>query len=142
MVNYNCNPVYDEYLISSTELQCSELEVTVCTQKGFLYGGSPIIGMVSSMKTVCLLQIFILCLWGFFVSFLSSLNKNSSYLYFSQRFVAIWQHLQGHIIIMEFNTLFKKLKLYYYYCYWQTLYFKKTNWKTYKTLKTLKLHLS
>ena len=51
VVKDNCNPVYDatfEYLISSAELQGSELEVTVCTQKGFLYGGSPIIGMVSS----------------------------------------------------------------------------------------------
>ncbi|XP_055377645.1 extended synaptotagmin-2 isoform X2 [Condylostylus longicornis] len=45
----NCNPVYDssfEYLISIAELMNSELEVTVCTQKGFLSGGSPIIGML------------------------------------------------------------------------------------------------
>ena len=50
VVKDNCNPVYDatfEYLISTAELMQSELEVTVCTQKGFLSGGSPIIGMVS-----------------------------------------------------------------------------------------------
>lgn len=35
-----------EYIISAVELQTTELEVTVCTQKGFLSGGSPIIGMV------------------------------------------------------------------------------------------------
>lgn len=52
VVKDNCNPVYDatfEYLISMAELMQSELEVTVCTQKGFLSGGSPIIGMVSRM---------------------------------------------------------------------------------------------
>ncbi|KAH8406683.1 hypothetical protein KR222_003005, partial [Zaprionus bogoriensis] len=45
----NCNPVYDasfEYLISIAELRHTELEVTVCTQKGFLSSGSPIIGML------------------------------------------------------------------------------------------------
>ena len=45
----NCNPTFDatfEYLISSAELHTSNLEVTVCTQKGFLSGGSPIIGMI------------------------------------------------------------------------------------------------
>lgn len=50
VVKDNCNPVYDatfEYLISTAELLQSELEVTVCTQKGFLSGGSPIIGMVN-----------------------------------------------------------------------------------------------
>ncbi|XP_065356125.1 extended synaptotagmin-2 isoform X1 [Calliphora vicina] len=49
VVKDNCNPVYDatfEYLISTAELMQSELEVTVCTQKGFLSGGSPIIGML------------------------------------------------------------------------------------------------
>ncbi|XP_059621381.1 extended synaptotagmin-2 isoform X2 [Phlebotomus argentipes] len=45
----NCNPVYDatfEYIISTAELIGSELEVTVATQKGFLSGGSPVIGLV------------------------------------------------------------------------------------------------
>lgn len=45
----NCNPVYEasfEYLISQAELNSSELEVTVATQKGFFIGGSPVIGMV------------------------------------------------------------------------------------------------
>lgn len=45
----NCNPTFDatfEYLISSAELHTSALEVTVCTQKGFLSGGSPVIGMI------------------------------------------------------------------------------------------------
>ena len=45
----NCNPTFDatfEYLISSAELHTSSLEVTVCTQKGFLSGGSPVIGMI------------------------------------------------------------------------------------------------
>lgn len=48
-VKDNCDPVYDatfEYIISPAELNGSELEVTVCTQKGFLSGGSPVIGMV------------------------------------------------------------------------------------------------
>ncbi|XP_061389220.1 extended synaptotagmin-2, partial [Musca vetustissima] len=47
VIKDNCNPVYDatfEYLMSTAELLQSELEVTVCTQKGFF--GSPIIGMV------------------------------------------------------------------------------------------------
>lgn len=50
VVKDNCDPVYDatfEYIISPAELNGSELEVTVCTQKGFLSGGSPVIGMVS-----------------------------------------------------------------------------------------------
>lgn len=45
----NCNPVYEatfEYIISKAELNNTELEVTVATQKGFSIGGSPIIGMV------------------------------------------------------------------------------------------------
>ncbi|GAB0093070.1 extended synaptotagmin-2 [Sergentomyia squamirostris] len=45
----NCNPIYDatfEYIISSAELIGTELEVTVATQKGFLSGGSPVIGLV------------------------------------------------------------------------------------------------
>uniref|UniRef100_A0A1L8DZP3 Putative synaptotagmin-like mitochondrial-lipid-binding domain protein n=2 Tax=Nyssomyia neivai TaxID=330878 RepID=A0A1L8DZP3_9DIPT len=45
----NCNPVYDatfEYIISTAELIGSELEVTVATQKGFLSGGSPVIGII------------------------------------------------------------------------------------------------
>lgn len=49
VVKDNCNPVYDstyEYIISAAELLTTELEVTVCTQKGFLSGGSPVIGMV------------------------------------------------------------------------------------------------
>ncbi|XP_063707613.1 extended synaptotagmin-2 isoform X3 [Culicoides brevitarsis] len=48
VVKDNCDPVYDatfEYIISPAEMNNSELEVTVCTQKGFL-GGSPVIGMV------------------------------------------------------------------------------------------------
>ncbi|XP_017144749.1 extended synaptotagmin-2 isoform X2 [Drosophila miranda] len=49
VIKDNCNPVYDasfEYLISIAELRQTELEVTVCTQKGFLSGSSPIIGML------------------------------------------------------------------------------------------------
>lgn len=49
VIKDDCNPVYDatfEYIISSDELLKSELEVTVCTQKGFLSGGSPVIGML------------------------------------------------------------------------------------------------
>ncbi|XP_030078726.1 extended synaptotagmin-2 isoform X5 [Drosophila hydei] len=49
IIKDNCNPVYDasfEYLISIAELRHTELEVTVCTQKGFLSSGSPIIGML------------------------------------------------------------------------------------------------
>lgn len=51
MVKDSCNPVYDatfEYIISTAELNSSELEITVATQKGFLSGGSPVIGMVKS----------------------------------------------------------------------------------------------
>lgn len=49
VIKDNCNPVYDatyEYIISAAELMSTELEVTVATQKGFLSGGSPVIGMV------------------------------------------------------------------------------------------------
>lgn len=49
VIKDNCNPVYDasfEYLISMAELLQSELEVTVCTQKGFLATSGPVIGMV------------------------------------------------------------------------------------------------
>lgn len=49
VIKDNCNPVYDatfEYIISSAELMTTELEVTVATQKGFLSGGSPVIGML------------------------------------------------------------------------------------------------
>ncbi|KAH8360178.1 hypothetical protein KR093_011123, partial [Drosophila rubida] len=49
VIKDNCNPTYDasfEYLISIAELRHTELEVTVCTQKGFLSSGSPIIGML------------------------------------------------------------------------------------------------
>jgi len=49
VVKDNCNPVYDstyEYIISAAELMTTELEVTVSTQKGFLSGGSPVIGML------------------------------------------------------------------------------------------------
>jgi len=51
IVKDNCNPTYDasfEWLISMAELRHTDLEVTVCTQKGFLSSGSPIIGMVSN----------------------------------------------------------------------------------------------
>lgn len=60
VVKDNCDPVFDttfEYIISNAELVNSELEVTVCTQKGFF--GSPVIGMVGSLdakiaqKCVC-----------------------------------------------------------------------------------------
>lgn len=47
VIKDNCSPVYDatfEYLMSTAELLQTELEVTVCTQKGMF--GSPIIGMV------------------------------------------------------------------------------------------------
>ncbi|XP_058455223.1 extended synaptotagmin-2 isoform X4 [Malaya genurostris] len=46
VVKDNCDPVFDatfEYIISNAELVNSELEITVCTQKGFF--GSPVIGM-------------------------------------------------------------------------------------------------
>lgn len=49
VVKDNCNPEYDanfEYLVSMADLQSTELEVTVATQKGFLSGGSPVIGLV------------------------------------------------------------------------------------------------
>lgn len=49
VVKDNCDPIYDatfEYTISPAEMNSSELEVTVSTQKGFLSGGSPVIGMV------------------------------------------------------------------------------------------------
>lgn len=49
VIKDNCNPIYDatfEYIISSAELLMSELEITVATQKGFLSGGSPVIGMI------------------------------------------------------------------------------------------------
>lgn len=51
VVKDNCNPVYEttfEYTISSAEIMQTDLEVTVCTQKGFLsYSGIPTIGSVS-----------------------------------------------------------------------------------------------
>lgn len=46
VVKDNCNPVFDatfEYLISVAELNSSQLEVTVCTEKLI---GSPILGMI------------------------------------------------------------------------------------------------
>ncbi|XP_070496285.1 extended synaptotagmin-2 isoform X1 [Chironomus tepperi] len=46
VVKDNCNPVFDatfEYLISVAELNTSQLEVTICTEKLI---GSPILGMV------------------------------------------------------------------------------------------------
>lgn len=49
VVKDNCNPEYDanfEYLVSMADLLSTELEVTVATQKGFLSGGSPVIGVV------------------------------------------------------------------------------------------------
>lgn len=51
VVKDSCNPVYDvpfDYFLSPAELSNTELEVTVATQKGFLSGGSPVIGMVST----------------------------------------------------------------------------------------------
>lgn len=53
VIKDNCNPVYDasfDYLISIAELRQTQLEVTVCTQKGFLSGSSPIIGMVGILR--------------------------------------------------------------------------------------------
>jgi len=47
VIKDNCDPVFDatfEYIISPAEMNSSELEVTVCTQKAFL-GSSPVIGM-------------------------------------------------------------------------------------------------
>lgn len=58
VVKDNCDPVYDatfEYIISPAEMNNSELEVTVCTQKGFL-GGSPVIGMVILCHIQCVCQ--------------------------------------------------------------------------------------
>lgn len=55
IIKDNCNPVYDasfEYLISMAELLQSELEVTVCTQKGFLATSGPVIGMVQNTPSV------------------------------------------------------------------------------------------
>ncbi|XP_026466139.1 extended synaptotagmin-2 isoform X2 [Ctenocephalides felis] len=49
VIKDNCNPVFDEsfeYIISQGELSTTQLEVTVATQKGFLSGGSPVIGQV------------------------------------------------------------------------------------------------
>ncbi|XP_017465615.1 PREDICTED: extended synaptotagmin-2-B [Rhagoletis zephyria] len=49
VIKDSCNPVYEstfEYLISTAELAQTALEVTVCSQKGFIYGGSPIMGML------------------------------------------------------------------------------------------------
>lgn len=54
VVKDNCDPVYEqnfEYVISPAELNSSTLEVTVCTQKGFLSGGSPVIGMVITFSS-------------------------------------------------------------------------------------------
>lgn len=49
-----------EYIISAAELITTELEVTVATQKGFLSGGSPVIGMVCVVcYGILQLQIFI-----------------------------------------------------------------------------------
>lgn len=53
VVKDNCNPEYDanfEYLVSMADLLSTELEVTVATQKGFLSGGSPVIGVVRYWK--------------------------------------------------------------------------------------------
>lgn len=55
VIKDNCNPIYDvtfEYIISAAELHTSSLEVTVATQKGFLSGGSPVIGMVCVIKFI------------------------------------------------------------------------------------------
>lgn len=49
VIKDNCNPTFDaefEYVISTAELQTTELEVTVATQKGLFSGGSPVIGAV------------------------------------------------------------------------------------------------
>lgn len=65
VIKDNVNPVYDatyEYIISGAELKTTELEVTVATQKGFLSGGSPVIGMVSFflyLKCGCFFLIFV-----------------------------------------------------------------------------------
>lgn len=61
IVKDSCNPVYDatfEYIISTAELNSTELEITVATQKGFLSGGSPIIGMVIFYKLLPLAKIW------------------------------------------------------------------------------------
>lgn len=58
VIKDNCNPIYDanfDYIISSSELDMTELEVTVASQKGFLYGGSPVIGMVCVILAICLI---------------------------------------------------------------------------------------
>lgn len=45
----NCNPVFDEqfeYVVSQADLNSRTLEVTVCTQKGWLSAGSKVMGQV------------------------------------------------------------------------------------------------
>lgn len=45
----NCNPVYDEqfeYLVSQGDLNTRMIEISVCTQKGWLGGGSNVMGQV------------------------------------------------------------------------------------------------
>lgn len=62
VIKDNCNPEYDanfEYLISMADLLNTELEVTVATQKGFLSGGSPVIGMVSVRVDCWIFRLFI-----------------------------------------------------------------------------------
>lgn len=62
VIKDNCYPEYDanfEYLISMADLLNTELEVKVATQKGFLSGGSPVIGMVSVMVDCCIVRLSI-----------------------------------------------------------------------------------
>lgn len=45
----NCNPIYDEqfeYVVSQGDLNTRILEISVCTQKGWLGGGSNVMGQV------------------------------------------------------------------------------------------------
>lgn len=45
----NCNPTFNEqfeYVVSQAELNTRVLEVSVCTQKGWLSGGSNVMGQI------------------------------------------------------------------------------------------------
>lgn len=45
----NCNPIFDEqfeYVVSQADLNSRTLEVSVCTQKGWLSTGSNVMGQV------------------------------------------------------------------------------------------------
>lgn len=55
IVKDSCDPIYDatfEYIISSAELNNTDLEVTVATQKAFFGGSSSIIGMVFALDFI------------------------------------------------------------------------------------------